>query len=78
MTDVELKPCPFCGSSDVEVSWYTRTSSPDPAGYYVECVSCAASGQGFDIQGEMPDRIEYTKAKAIAAWNTRIPMEDRA
>lgn len=66
----ELKPCPFCGG-EAEISWYARVSSSDAAGYFVECISCSASGEGFDIQGEMPDRIEYTKSKAISAWNTR-------
>ena len=65
-----LAPCPFCGGEG-EVSWYARGSDPTPAGHFIECTSCAASGEGFDIQGEMPDRVEYTKSKAVDAWNTR-------
>jgi Lar family restriction alleviation protein len=67
----ELLPCPFCGSDEAEISYYARGSTPDIAGYFVECGSCSASGEGFDLQGEAPDREDYTKAKAIAAWNTR-------
>lgn len=67
---VELLPCPFCGG-EAEMSYYAKEGSPDIAGYYVECTTCSAGGEGFDIQGEMPDRVERTKDKAIAAWNTR-------
>lgn len=70
MSEDRLKPCPFCGG-EAGMSFYARVSSPDVAGYYVECGSCSAGGEPFDIQGEMPDREEYTKSKAIAAWNTR-------
>lgn len=65
-----LLPCPFCGG-EADVSWYAKGSSPDRAGYFVECEGCSASGEPFDIQGEMPDRDEFTKEHAIAAWNRR-------
>jgi Lar family restriction alleviation protein len=68
--EVKLKPCPFCGG-DGEMSWYAKGNSSACAGYFVECTSCSASGEGFDIQGEMPDRDDYTKSRAVAAWNTR-------
>lgn len=70
----ELKPCPFCGDEG-DMSFYARPSSADAAGHFVECVSCGASGPSFEIQGEAPDRVDYTKGKAIAAWNTRTPTE---
>lgn len=72
MSDQGLLPCPFCGG-EAEMSFYARGASPDVAGHYVECTECSAGGEPFDIQGEMPDRVEYTKSKAIAAWNTRTP-----
>ncbi len=70
MSGDKLTACPFCGG-EAEMSYYAKGSSPDVAGHYVECSSCSAGGEPFDIQGEMPDRVEYTKAKATAAWNTR-------
>lgn len=75
MAEIELKPCPFCGGG-AEMGYYMRPSPPDIAGLFVECASCSAGGEGFDVQGEMPDRIEHTKSKAIAAWNTR-PAADQ-
>lgn len=72
-----LKPCPFCGG-EAEVSYYTTAQSSEPKGYYVECVSCAAAGPSVEIQGQMPDRVEYTQAKALAAWNARHRQEQRS
>lgn len=66
----ELLPCPFCGG-EAEMSYYTKGTSPEKAGYYIECGSCSAGGEPFDVQGEMPGRDEYTQSKAIAAWNQR-------
>lgn len=51
----ELKPCPFCGSENVE---------PQYAGcgdWYVMCGSCATEGPWG----------ETSKDSAIAAWNRR-------
>lgn len=70
VTDVDLLPCPFCGGGS-EVSWYARGGVPEPAGYYIECCSCSAGGESFDIHGDMPNSASYATAKAIAAWNTR-------
>ena len=67
-----LLPCPVCGGNDAEISWYARGDTADKAGYFVECGGCSASGEGFDIEGEAPDRDEYTQGKAITAWNTRL------
>lgn len=75
-TEQELLACPFCGGEG-EMSWYARGSDSACAGYFVECTTCSASGQGLDIQGEMPDRDDYTKSLAVAAWNTRTPPSDR-
>lgn len=69
----ELLKCPFCGG-EAEMSFYMRGDSKDAAGHFVECGSCSASGEGFDIEGGMPDRVEYTKSKAIDAWNARAPI----
>lgn len=65
-----LAACPFCGS-EAAMSHYGKLNGPDLAGYYVECCTCSAGGESFEIQGEMPDREEHTKSLAVAAWNTR-------
>ncbi len=58
----ELKPCPFCGDSDVEV--YGKS------GAFVGCNNCGAHGQSCDATHDLPTKIWGPK-QAIAAWNTR-------
>jgi Lar family restriction alleviation protein len=76
MTDSQapeaLLPCPFCGGEG-EMSYYALAKNPAPAGHFIECTTCAASGEYAKIQGEMPDRVEFAQARAIAAWNRRAP-----
>ena len=55
----ELKPCPFCGSEDVGVSYgRKKDGSPWP---YVECTDCAAMVAGGDD----------SELEARRAWNQR-------
>ena len=51
----ELKPCPFCGKSDLD-SVYSDENS---AAYWIECITC-----GFVL-------IEGDKIQADKAWNKR-------
>ncbi len=53
----ELKPCPFCGSTNLKIVSYNSIAG---ACKMVECMDCFA---------QVPSRA--TKAEAIAAWNTR-------
>ena len=57
----ELKPCPFCGATAVEVNTYHG------GGYaaWVTCRSCRVSGA-----------VRDTVSDATKAWNHR-PLEDR-
>lgn len=52
----KLKPCPFCGSENLEIAINSIMVNP----YYVWCFDCNAIG---------PD--EKTKTKAIKKWNAR-------
>ncbi len=55
-----LKPCPFCGSSQVQVvQGLTRLSA------WVACLDCLSSGPLF---WGSPSQVE---SGAIAAWNRR-------
>lgn len=64
--EIELLPCPFCGSEDVEPvsiegNW-GYTSSKD----YIKCNICGAQG-GVVEDGELSDAIEN--------WNMRAEEE---
>lgn len=58
-----LKPCPFCGGRadfvKIKVGKIIKKT-----GYFVKCRSCRAS-----------TGAHLTAEEAIAAWNTRKPME---
>lgn len=61
----ELKACPFCGGEA-----YTTDSDNK---WFVSCHDCyACVGEGYDADA-WPDHMFYSKAEAIAAWNTRTP-----
>jgi Lar family restriction alleviation protein len=58
----KLKPCPFCQSAGVSLSYSTDPTGETINGRFVECESCAANGP-----------VCGTEAEAITAWNTRTP-----
>ena len=77
--DPELKGCPFCGSSNVEVA---HTHTPY---YWVECLNCEAQGgrePGLRLRSQL--RTERATRRnhergfqsAIATWNRRGPSEE--
>lgn len=62
MSEAKLKRCPFCGE-EAKVIYYDNGWC---AWYHIACTQCHISQTG-----------SYTKTEeeAIAAWNTRKPME---
>ena len=57
----ELKSCPFCGGEAVTENRHNRWTD----WWKVKCMGCNAS---------LNERYEY-EFEAVAAWNTRKPME---
>lgn len=60
MSDLKLKQCPFCGSSDVEVTEFDDCMSecPDSA---VQCNYCFSNGAKTK-----------TENHAVILWNMRV------
>jgi Lar family restriction alleviation protein len=58
MASEELKPCPFCGSTDVSIE--VRGDRH----LRVLCCSCAAKGP----------HVYFVRVEAIAAWNRRAEV----
>lgn len=52
----ELLPCPFCGSTNLELS---NLSEPDD--YFVSCSNC-----------EIQQIANYKREEAIRRWNKRV------
>lgn len=64
MQEVKLKPCPFCGSEDVELNSYLIGNKYL---FFVTDTECLADGPVFG-----------TEEEAIAAWNRRTPENAHA
>lgn len=56
----KLKPCPFCGSDDLEING-------SPAMFWVTCNKCNCEGPYFTNRGE----VMRSKNKAAEWWNER-------
>lgn len=61
MSELNLKPCPMCGSADVEFCEDTASDHRELWAHDVECNACGASS-----------RWERTREAAAAAWNRRV------
>jgi Lar family restriction alleviation protein len=62
MTDEELKPCPFCGSTDLH--HHLEGTTPHPA-WAIYCRYCGARSR-YDDAGDH-----------ISAWNTRAVLKKK-
>lgn len=56
---LELKPCPFCGSSDVHLRRHQRAEMS-----WVSCVGCGL---------EAPTETGVSDDEAVTYWNRRTP-----
>ncbi len=56
----QLKPCPFCGSSDLNLDNLGQRND-----WYVNCNIC-----------EIQQIASYTEAQAVALWNKRTKPAD--
>lgn len=61
----KLKPCPFCGSEELELA------STHTASYWIEC-GCGAEVHGDygGDEGNLPQHM-FAKQSAIESWNAR-------
>lgn len=80
MTDNELKPCPFCGSTSlmIQSKHNGRRAATGTQSATVRCNKCHARGSTASCKVTKETRFgadETTKQKAIAAWNTRVITE---
>ena len=69
----ELKPCPFCGSNDVDHTFDARTEYVDEK-HFVHCRNCGADGPSARRawNGESWDEIH---ARVVDVWNRRAEVK---
>lgn len=71
----DLKQCPFCGSTQVELEYYTISSDENPY-WQICCDHCgASSGKRYVEYDTINKAFEgYTQAieKTVHDWNMRI------
>lgn len=61
----QVKPCPFCGGTDVEMA-NTHT-----AYYWIECATCGAEHSGAASGGSSVSAHRAAARRTLEAWNTR-------
>lgn len=64
--EIELLPCPFCGSENIEPIHYDGEWGYSSSKDYVTCCSCGATGGNIE-DDNCGDNIE----RAIEKWNHR-------
>ncbi len=84
----KLKPCPFCGSSNVALvqlprrGFWTMTAAPESAKFYsVHCRGCGTFGSMY-CSGIIADGTEITEKEAlrhaVRKWNIRTAPANAA
>ena len=79
MTEIKLKPCPFCGSKEVAVRYKEYTGRCDSIFgkkyAYCECLDCdAQTGDSFDDDAAI-DMFSSGKERAVFMWNLRADKD---
>lgn len=70
---MELKPCPFCGSEAIYLTFTRYYDREDTV-----CVFCNRCKSVVTLEWNEAEGInDRTKAKAIEAWNTRAERTGR-
>ena len=81
MNEIKLKPCPFCGSNNIDYSIKTCGSYRRQYHVAMYCKECNCYGKRTLIKPTETARWEIEKNEsykelAIAAWNTRKSIEN--
>ena len=81
MSKTKLKPCPFCGSNNIDYSIKTCGSYRKQYHIAMYCKECNCYGKRTLIKPIETARWEIEKNEsykklAIVAWNTRNPIEN--
>lgn len=73
MSKEELKPCPFCGGTDLVIDDGDGTDYSWKAWIHIWCKKCEGSGPYAvpDDNVAQDKRYKATEAEAVRLWNRR-------
>lgn len=66
MTEIRLKPCPFCGGKPERIEHGGDSRAKNGITAFIRCPQCGAQGQKFEISTAYAADNE-----AAGAWNRR-------
>ena len=66
MNNIELKPCPFCGSKDVKIYSYSD------GGICVKCLDCYCQTQTCSDYNIVGAKKQSAYETVVEAWNRRV------
>lgn len=68
----ELKPCPFCGGTEITLEWRLLHDGARPVH---SCDNCGAQGPiGNRYDGGSRAGQDKVDAENVGKWNTRAPL----
>lgn len=70
----ELKPCPFCGSSDVGFHYTSGRGRGNHMGFMIKCKKCGGAGELFYSRSGSP--VSEAEESAAKSWNTRAEVAE--
>ena len=76
MSEIKPKPCPFCGSSDVDIYPEGERADGKPwYVYYIYCNNCRCNGPLITIRGSNVSH-DAARKTSIDLWNWRANRND--
>ena len=69
----DLKPCPFCGFTDInfDYKYFHKSRCAVDFLVYLECQCCGAKTRSQFAASEDEESVTAAEARAINAWNRR-------
>ena len=72
MNEIKLKPCPFCGSTDVEACPEgERRDGRAWLAYYVACNNCGCNGPIIQTHRSIVSGPDAARNASLDLWNWR-------
>lgn len=79
MDEIKPKPCPFCGSTDVEsCPLGERPDGKTHLVYYVACNNCGSNGPLIQTCRSVVPSPDAARSASIDLWNWRAVVDNGA